>query len=118
VRRRRANPVLITDAQESPERERLGREVRYLIMMGMRAVCLIVAAILVSTKPPLLGLWLTLCIAGMVLLPWAAVIVANDRPPKPQYRAANWLHRKETPAPVPPRAVSAPPDPRVIDAED
>jgi Protein of unknown function (DUF3099) len=118
VRRRRTTPVLITDAQESPERERFGREVRYLIMMSMRAVCLIVAAILVSTKPPLLGLWLSLCIAGMVLLPWAAVILANDRAPKPQYRAANWLRRKEAPAPVPPRAVAAPPDPRVIDADD
>ena len=30
----------------------------------------------------LLGLWLVLCAAGMVFLPWAAVLIANDRPPK------------------------------------
>jgi hypothetical protein len=118
VRRRRPTPILITDAQESPERNLRSREVRYLIMMGLRAVCLIVAAILVSTRPPMLGLWLGVCVAGAVLLPWAAVILANDRAPKPKYRAVNWRRRREAPAPVPDRAVAAPPNPRVIDADD
>ena len=51
-------------------------------MMGLRAGCLILGAILISVKPPLLPLWLILCAAGMVFLPWAAVLIANDRPPK------------------------------------
>jgi hypothetical protein len=45
-------------------------------------VCLIAGAILISVKPPLLPLWLILCAAGMVLLPWMAVLIANDRPAK------------------------------------
>jgi hypothetical protein len=51
-------------------------------MMGRRAACLIIGAVLISVKPPLLPLWLILCAAGMVFLPWAAVLIANDRPPK------------------------------------
>jgi hypothetical protein len=75
-------PVLITDAAENPEKELRHREVRYVIMMLTRAGCLIVGAVLVSTKPPLWPLWVFLCVVGMVLLPWLAVILANDRPPR------------------------------------
>ncbi|GAA1770814.1 DUF3099 domain-containing protein [Luedemannella helvata] len=114
--RRRPEPVLITDAPESPERERLGREVRYLIMMGTRAACLIVAAILVSTKPPHYGLWVVVCVVGMVLLPWLAVLIANDRPAKAQYRMSRFVHRPVTPAD--PQALPAPREHPVIDADD
>jgi hypothetical protein len=79
---RERKPVLITDAPENPESELRRREIRYVIMMSIRALCLVAGAVLVSTKPPLWGLWLILCIAGMVLLPWLAVILANDRPAK------------------------------------
>ena len=82
MRNRKASPVLITDAPEDPERELRHREIRYLIMMSIRALCLILAAILVKIHPPLLGLWLILCVIGTVLLPWLAVILANDRMPK------------------------------------
>ncbi len=51
-------------------------------MMLLRAVCLIGAAVLVTTKPPLWGLWVGFCLVAMVLLPWLAVILANDRPAK------------------------------------
>ena len=50
-------------------------------MMGLRLSCLIAGAVVISLKPPLLPLWLTLCAAGMVVLPWMAVIIANDRLP-------------------------------------
>ena len=43
---------------------------------------LILGAVLISVKPPLLPVWLVMCVAGMVFLPWAAVLIANDRPPK------------------------------------
>jgi Protein of unknown function (DUF3099) len=82
ARERKPTPVLITDAAENPEKELRRREIRYVIMMSIRALCLIAGAVLVSTKPPLWGLWLILCIAGMVLIPWLAVILANDRPAK------------------------------------
>ena len=74
--------VVITDAPESPEKELRRREIRYVTMMLTRAACLIAGAVLVSTKPPLWPLWVFLCVVGMVLLPWLAVILANDRPPK------------------------------------
>jgi arginine exporter protein ArgO len=75
-------PVLITDAARSQNDQFRSRQIRYVTMMGMRAACLVLGAILISVKPPLLPLWLILCAAGMVFLPWAAVLIANDRPPK------------------------------------
>jgi hypothetical protein len=75
-------PVLITNAARSPSDQLRRRQIRYVTMMAMRAGCLILGAVLISVRPPLLPLWLTLCAAGMVFLPWAAVLIANDRPPK------------------------------------
>ena len=97
---RRRAPVLITDAPEDPEKELRHREVRYVIMMLTRAVCLVLGAILVSARPPLWPLWLVLCIVGMVLLPWLAVILANDRPPKTKAErlAARRRFHEATPA--------------------
>ena len=76
------HPVLITDAAPSPDDQYRGRQIRYVSMMTLRAACLIAGAILVSVRPPLLAFWLILCAAGMVFLPWAAVLIANDRPAK------------------------------------
>ncbi len=84
--KRQPQPVLITDAERSPHDDLRGRQIRYLAMMSIRALCLVVAAVLVSSDAPMLWLWLPLCVAGMVLLPWFAVLVANDRPPKERHR--------------------------------
>lgn len=105
--------VLITTAEPSHAEELRRREIRYVIMMGLRALCLVLAAVLVSVRVPMLWLWLALCGAGMVLLPWLAVIIANDRPPKEEHR----LFRRRRPQPAPPRSLPAPADPRVIDAD-
>ena len=75
-------PTVITNAARSPSDQLRSREIRYVSMMALRALCLIAGAILISVRPPLLPLWLILCAAGMVLLPWMAVLIANDRPPK------------------------------------
>jgi hypothetical protein len=75
-------PVLITNAARSQSDQLRARQIRYVTMMSARAACLIIGAVLVSVRPPLLPLWLILCAAGMILLPWAAVLIANDRPPK------------------------------------
>ena len=45
------------------------------------------AAVLVAQRPWLWQLWAALCVVGAVVLPWLAVILANDRPPLPR-RAA------------------------------
>ena len=75
-------PVLITDAARSQADELRSRQTRYVIMMVTRALCLILGAVLISVRAPWLPLWLGLCVLGMVLLPWAAVLIANDRAPK------------------------------------
>lgn len=88
-------PVLITDAARSQDDQYRARQIRYATMMGVRTACLIVGTILVSVRPPLLWLWLTLCGLGMVLLPWMAVLIANDRPAKTkEERAASAAARE------------------------
>jgi hypothetical protein len=79
-------PILITDAQRSQEEQVRSRELRYLAMMSVRVACLVLAAALVSVEAPLLWLWLPLCAVGMIVVPWLAVVLANDRPPKERHR--------------------------------
>lgn len=111
VRDRKLPTVLITDAPEDQEKELRRREVRYVAMMLIRAACVVGAAILASLRPPLWGLWVGMCLVAMLLLPWFAVILANDRPAKKR--------RPQRPVPQ----VSAQPalpstgDDRVIDAD-
>lgn len=109
-----ARPVLITDAEESLDKQRHSREIRYVSMMGLRAVCLILGAVLAVQQVPLLWLWLTLCGLGMVLLPWMAVLIANDRPVKAEHR---WHHKPRTPSPTEPRALPTQPTGKTIDLE-
>jgi DUF3099 family protein len=110
-----ARPILITDAEESLDKQRHSREIRYISMMGLRAVCLILGAILAVNQVPLLWLWLTLCGIGMVFLPWMAVLIANDRPVKPEHR---WRHRPPVaPGPSDPKALPTQPTGKTIDAE-
>ncbi len=110
---RKRAPVLITDAAEDPEKELRHREIRYVIMMLIRAACLVVGAVVVTTKPPLWPLWLAVLVIGMVLLPWLAVLLANDRPPKSKAERAA-ARRGELPTPP---ALSAQGPDRTIDAE-
>jgi Flp pilus assembly protein TadB len=70
--------TLITDAPESLDDEFDRRRKRYAIMMGLRALCVIAAAVTYSVS---LLLALALIVGGAVL-PWCAVILANDRPPR------------------------------------
>lgn len=82
VRKQPERSVLITDAARSQDDQLRSRHTRYLIMMATRVGCLILGGVLISAEVPLLPVWLTLCLLGMVLLPWAAVLIANDRPPR------------------------------------
>lgn len=109
---KRGTPILITDAQLSQEEELKRRERRYILMMGLRAVCVIAGVVLVMLKVPLLVIWLPLCGLGMVLLPWLAVILANDRPPKDKHRLKRY--RGNT---APSNALPSQSSGRTIDAE-
>ncbi|NMO53758.1 DUF3099 domain-containing protein [Actinoplanes sp. TBRC 11911] len=82
MRKQSERPVVITNAAPSQQAQLHSRQVRYVLMMGVRTGCLVLGAVLVSVHPPLLWVWLALCLVGMVFLPWIAVLVANDRPPR------------------------------------
>jgi hypothetical protein len=116
VKHQAHRPILITDAARSQDDQLRSREVRYILMMSIRAVCLVVGAVLVAADAPLLWLWLPLCGLGMVLIPWLAVLLANDRPPKAEHRLFTRRHARQ-PEPLP-RSLPAEAGPhRVIDAE-
>ncbi|WP_433532098.1 DUF3099 domain-containing protein [Micromonospora sp. CA-263727] len=117
MKRQAYRPILITDASRSQDDQLTSRQRRYVAMMGVRVACVIVGAILVGTRAPLLWLWLPLVALGMVLIPWLAVLLANDRPPKEQHRLAS-RYRAQPAADVPPRSLTTEEAPhKVIDAE-
>ena len=72
------DPILITDVAETPEQEFNRRRKKYAIMMASRALCVIGAALTYQVS-----IWLALAfIVGGAVLPWCAVLIANDRPAK------------------------------------
>ena len=71
-------PPLITTAPESTDAEFDRRRRRYAVMMGLRALCVIGAALSYQLSV-LLAL---LFVVGGIVLPWCAVIIANDGPAK------------------------------------
>jgi hypothetical protein len=110
--------VVITDAARSPSDQLRSREIRYVAMMSARVGCLILGGVLISLKVPLLPVWLVLCAAGMVFLPWAAVLIANDRAPKTKAeRAADVAARQRQQMALTEPAAAEPAEPVTIDAE-
>lgn len=99
MKRATGKPVLITDAERSQDDQLRSREVRYALMMGLRVVCLFAGALLAYARVPLWQLWSALCVVGMVLLPWMAVLIANDRPPRAEHQLRNRLRRHPTTEP-------------------
>ncbi|MGC4852583.1 DUF3099 domain-containing protein [Micromonospora sp. DT4] len=117
VKRQAYQPILITDASRSQNDQLTSRQRRYVLMMGIRVACIIAGAILVGANAPLLWLWLPLCALGMVLIPWLAVLLANDRPPKAEHRLANRFHPRRRDD-TPPMSLTADEHPhKVIDVE-
>lgn len=82
---RDGTPVLITEAALSYEEQHAARKRKYAIMMGARIPCLILAMVFVNTW------WLALAfILLSVPLPWMAVLIANDRPPRKAEKANRY----------------------------
>jgi hypothetical protein len=80
-------PILITEAPINADDEFDHRRKRYLLMMTLRAVCIIGAASTFSISG-----WLGAgFVAAALVLPWSAVLIANDRPPKQELRFRRFV---------------------------
>ncbi len=67
----RPKSVPITELPPSPDAERHSRMIKYAIAQGIRVLC-IIACFFVA------GWWILIPAAGAVLLPYIAVVVANN----------------------------------------
>lgn len=90
------HPVLITEAAPSLEQQHRDRVKRYTIIMAFRIPCLVLAA-------AAYGLWsnslISLAIIGVSIpLPWIAVLIANDRPPRRKDEPSRWDGRRDAKA--------------------
>lgn len=93
---RGVRPALITDVGMSREDEYTARRRRYGALMAGRVVCVVMAFVVGSVFS---NIWLAgLFIAGAAVLPWAAVLIANDRLP-----LTPAARRTSTPSPAPPQ---------------
>lgn len=95
---RAVDPVLITDAAMSYEEELAARKNRYKVMMGLRIPLMVLAAVFYQIP------WLAVTLLVLSIpLPWMAVLIANDRPPKKAEDANRYqgdkrrLERREHP---------------------
>ncbi|MEB3064540.1 DUF3099 domain-containing protein [[Mycobacterium] zoologicum] len=73
-------PVLITAAAPSYEQQHRERVRKYLLLMAFRVPALILAAVAYNLWHN--GLISLLILLGSIPLPWMAVLIANDRPPR------------------------------------
>lgn len=71
------HPVLITSAAPSHQEQLAARRRRYAVMMSLRIPCIVLAVVFAKIW------WLALALLLLsVPLPWMAVLIANDRPPR------------------------------------
>lgn len=100
-------PILITQAAVSYDEEFAARKKRYSLIMACRIPCLLLAG--------LFGIafnWPLVAVAFIVLsvpLPWVAVLIANDRPPRKAEKANRYQRRH--------RELDAPSEAPVSDAQ-
>jgi hypothetical protein len=89
-----ANPkraISITDAPESPRDQFRARRRRYSTLMALRIPCLLIGACCYSIP------WLAVTfIAISIPLPWMAVLIANDRPPRRPQTGRPQTGRRQT----------------------
>jgi hypothetical protein len=89
-RPRTPEPVLITEAALSRSEQHAARKKRYAITMGIRGVCIVMAAVFHQF------LWLMLFFAVLgTVLPWIAVVMANDGPPKKRVHVNHYDARPD-----------------------
>ncbi|MEO9328652.1 DUF3099 domain-containing protein [Gordonia aurantiaca] len=81
---------LITDARDSLEAQHRARVRKYLIMMAFRVPALLIAGIVYSATGS--GMLALAIVAISIPLPWMAVLIANDRPPRKRGEHPNYLY--------------------------
>ena len=97
--REQSTPV-ITDVAPSREQQRRSRTQKYLIMMSIRVVAVVSCGILVIVEAPYLWMWLSVGIFATTVIPWLAVMLANDRPAKKERRMFYRPPPTEKPGPT------------------
>jgi hypothetical protein len=89
-RPRTPEPVLITEAQVSQAEQHAARKKRYAITMGVRGICIVLAAVFYQV------VWLMLFFAVLgAVLPGIAVVMANDGPPKKRVHVNHYDARPD-----------------------
>lgn len=74
------HPPVITEAHESFQQQQRARIRKYSILMGFRIPALILAVVIYSEWN---DVWAALVVVLISIpLPWMAVLIANDGPPK------------------------------------
>jgi hypothetical protein len=89
-RPRRPEPVLLTEAAPSMAEQHAARKKRYALTMGVRIVFIVLAAAFYQI------VWLMVICAFLgTVLPWIAVIMANDGPPKKRLHVNHYEARPD-----------------------
>ncbi|MDP7702722.1 MULTISPECIES: DUF3099 domain-containing protein [unclassified Mycobacterium] len=117
-------PVLITAAAPSYEVQHRARVRKYLSIMAFRIPALLLAALAYGAWHN--GLVSLLIVAASIPLPWIAVLIANDRPPRSADEPRRFDHVRqrtplfptaERPALAPRPHVAPRPEPQTIDPD-
>ncbi|NEW43709.1 DUF3099 domain-containing protein [Nocardia cyriacigeorgica] len=82
------HPALITEAAPSLDDQHRARVRRYTIIMAFRIPALVLAAIAYGAFSN--ALISILIIVASIPLPWIAVLIANDRPPRDKNEPSRW----------------------------
>ena len=108
---REDQPALITDAPESLDDEFDRRRKRYAITMAVRALCVLAAALTYHVS------WLLAVgfAVGGAVLPWCAVLLANDRPPRKAREVRRYYGGSDEKALTSRDKAPPPPDERTVD---
>ncbi len=88
-----SDAFLITGAPQPYDEQHRARVRKYLILMAFRVPALIIAGIVYSSTGS--GLLALAIIAASIPLPWIAVLIANDRPPRKRGEHPNYMHGPE-----------------------
>ncbi|WP_305094813.1 DUF3099 domain-containing protein [Prescottella sp. R16] len=87
------HPALITEAAQSIDEQHRARVKKYLTIMSFRVPALVLAAIAYGAFG---NAWISVgIIAASVPLPWIAVLIANDRPPRSKDEPSRYDRRDE-----------------------